>query len=138
MINPVLYYDRPLRNNYGTILSDLTGPFFIVTKRYQFENKNPCYQNTKDIVQTNIRHNHLPDPKLTDVESELWGITRYFSRLPSSKYQGYNDPQNDKNIVISSNMNTINSDCDNNHKIIRKYYYEGVPIKYPIDSIYSR
>lgn len=74
-------------NNYGTILSDLTEPLYYRTQLYQYEHRQPCMQYTTNLIQTNRHHIHLPDGDLTNIDSDLKGITRIYSRLPSTRYQ---------------------------------------------------
>jgi len=112
-------------NSHGRILSDITNPFLIRTQRYQYENKKPCLQNTPNILQNNYFNNYLPDKDLVDMESELRGITRYYSKLPSSKYQGFCTGTNDKNIPVCINKNPISQKCSikQNNKIIPGQFY---------------
>lgn len=123
-------------NDYGTILSDLTKPFTYRTQRYQYEHNNACRQNRKNLIQTNRRDIYLPDVELTDAESELRGITRYYSRLPSSRYQEGCEGCNDKNIPVCTNKETIPEECE--RKIITNYYYNGPTKNYETDVTYLK
>ncbi len=112
-------------------MSDLTDQFGIRTQRFQYEHYNACLQDRTNTIQTNRRDIHLPDPRLVDAESELRGITRYYSRLPRSRYQGTCSSKNDKNTPVCTNIPAIDQKC--RRKIVTNYYYNGPTKNYDTD-----
>ncbi len=110
-------------NDYGTILSDLTKPFFNRTKEYQYKHTQACRGDQTTVRQLNTRDILLPDAKLTDAESELRGITRKLSRMPYSRYQGYCSGNNEKDIPVCYNASPMSKECEK--KIVTGYYMYG-------------
>ena len=99
-------------NNYGTILSDFTRPFDFRVKQYQYRHPDPCAQFTKNLHQTNRWDILLPDPHLTDIESELRILNYKLSKLPEDRYQAYSEP--------IKNFDSMQNECKK--KIVRQYY----------------
>lgn len=82
-------------NDYGTIMSDLIKPFFYRTQLFQYERDDQCMQFSNSVIQTNIHDRIRPSKSLTDIESELRGQTRIYSRHPNSRYPNpqYDNPK---------------------------------------------
>ena len=131
--NSIMQFFR--NNSYGTIMSDITTPYYWRTRRYQYEHPKACAQPAVNIMQTNVRDIHLPNITLTNVESELRNQTRPYSRLPSTRYQGNCSANSDystmfsnalgpkKQVGVCTNMPTISEECE--RKIVTNYYYDG-------------
>lgn len=71
----------------GSIYSDTLGPYNYVMRPFQFIHPNECMQHTTNFNQTNRWDAHLPDPRLTDIESDLRNITRILSKLPQTRFR---------------------------------------------------
>ena len=101
--------DNYTLRTHGSVYSDTIAPYRYVMRPFQFIHPNECMQHTTNFNQTNRWDLHLPDPNLTDIESDLLGITRILSKLPHTRFK----PGEDLYPAIPPN----NRECDT--KIIR-------------------
>lgn len=105
--NTQAYQNHEFQNDYGTIMSDLTKPYTYRTQIYQFDIPTECTQNTTQMLQTNQYDIRLPNPDLTDIESELRNITRPLSKLPATRYQG-----SEKHVSWLKNFKRNEKECE--------------------------
>ena len=101
---------------YGTVYTDTLSSYEYNNKLYKFEymNPSPCMQFTNNLLQFNRRNIVLPDPNLTDVDSELKGINQVLSKMPQTRYPFM---QNTNLVIKDTNQN----ECGIDKKIVNDY-----------------
>lgn len=113
----------------GSDLRDWERPIVFNTALYQFYREDSCMMNLPNLIQTNRRHIKLPDKDLVNINSELKGITRYLSKIPTSKYLGPTKCEgkyNNKGICICPHClkkNVVNQ----NSKVCKKKIINNKP-----------
>ena len=69
----------------------------------RYDHNDEQMQFVPNFIQINRRDNRLPDTDLTNIESDLWGISRNLSKIPESRYLGpkkCSKLYNDKGICV--------------------------------------
>ena len=92
----------------------------------RFDHPNEEMQFVPNFIQVNRRNIVLPDKDLTDIDSELKGISRNLSKIPESRYLGpkkCNKLYNDKGICVCPSClksNVVNQNSKESKKKIVK------------------
>ena len=96
------------------------------TNIQRYDHVNEEMQFVPNFIQVNRRDIVLPDTNLTDIGSELRGITRNLSKIPESRYLGptkCNKLYNDKGICVCPSClksNVVNQNSKESKKKIVK------------------
>ncbi len=103
--------DRPKHpeNDYGTIISDLTRPFFYQVNLSKYEHKSQGLNNNAQILQFNWNDYILPDPDLVDIESDLRRQNTRLSKVPQARFPQRNSKCSKPNDVHSLTKHTDES-----------------------------
>ncbi len=121
-------YQLPKNISENNVIDSKT-IFEYRTNVQKYDHKNEKMQFVPNFIQVNRRDIVLPDTDLTNIDSDLKGITRNLSKIPESRYLGPTKCSkfyNDKGICVCPSClksNVVNA----NNKVSKKKIVKNRP-----------